>query len=81
MLIVNHHDRSRKAIRIKNETKFHMNIHGRMMNKEGFVCKDDTMKEYELNLEKKKVSEKFSLCIHQSIKKRLQELLYIQAKL
>ena len=58
-----------------------MNIHGRMMNKEGFVCKDDTMKEYELNLEKKKVSEKFSLCIHQSIKKRLQELLYIQAKL
>ena len=51
------------------------------MNKEGFVCKDDTMKEYELNLEKKKVSEKFSLCIHQSIKKRLQELLYIQAKL
>ena len=48
------------------------------MKEEGFVCRSDTMKEHELNLEKKIVFEKFSLCIDQ---KRLQELLYIQAKL
>jgi len=34
-----------------------------MMNKKGFVYKDDTMKETKLNLKKKKtVFEKFSLC-------------------
>jgi len=30
-----------------------MNKCGRMMNKEGFVSRDDTMKEHELNLKKK----------------------------
>ena len=53
------------------------------MNEKGFVCRDDTMKEHELNLENKKLK-KFSLCniVHWSInQKRLQELLYIQAKL
>ena len=63
MLIVNSHDRSRKARKIENETEFQMNKRERMMNKKGFVYKDDTMKETKLNLKKKKtVFEKFSLC-------------------
>ena len=64
MLIVNSHDRSRKTRRIKNETEFQMNKCERMMNEEGFVCRDDTMKEHELNLEEKIVFEKFSLYIN-----------------
>ena len=72
MLIVNSHDRSRKTRRIKNETEFQMNKCERMMNEEGFVCRDDTMKEHELNLEKKQfleISPYAILCIDQSIKK------------
>jgi len=47
-----------------------MNKCGRMMNEEGFVCRDDTMKEQELNLEEKIVSGKFSLSINQLNKKK-----------
>jgi len=57
---------------MENEIEFQMNKHEKMMNKEGFVCRDDTMKQHELNLEKEQFLENSPcaiLCIDQSIKK------------
>ena len=53
-----------------------MNKRGRMMNEEGFMRRDDTMKKHELNLEEKIVFGKFSLCITQPPKKITRVAIY-----